>query len=94
MLILVILLGVLAIGLISFIAGQLWEQKNTKRLLQPSNSDINRRARSRRRIEKDLDQLLSLYQEGLLSEEKYLRLADQLIDQLAALLPLDIAAAR
>ncbi|GAB3543118.1 hypothetical protein [Spirosoma fluminis] len=85
MLILIILLGVLGIGLVCFVAGQIWEHHNTKRLLQAPNPS-SRRVRSRRRIERDLNQLHSLYEQGLLSEEKYLYLADQLIDQLAFLL--------
>lgn len=83
MLILIILLGVLLIGIVCFIAGQLWEQRLAKRA-RAATSSVSTRTRSL--ITKELDELLLVYQRGLLTEEQYASSTDKLVDELSALL--------
>ncbi|WP_345265329.1 hypothetical protein [Nibrella viscosa] len=117
----VALLGVLAVGIISFLIGLAWGQqmqnhdasesagfvsRSTTAMPQSNVPMLSRRQEpesalpvasstqwadyllpkppsSRDLIEQELDHLLSLYQQGKLSEEAYLAQADALIDQLA-----------
>ena len=114
------LLGVLAVGIISFLIGLAWGQQMkshdpaesdvfvpltshnplrtstpilpfkpepTESLLPQTNEwaeyMLPKPPTNRDLIEQELDYLLSLYQQGKLSEEEYLFQADALIDQLA-----------
>ena len=68
--ILFILLTVLAVGIICFLVGQYWEQQKDKRLIQrPIDVDDDPEPKYNR-IKRDLDQLLLLYEQEVISEEK------------------------
>ncbi|WP_128543234.1 hypothetical protein [Larkinella soli] len=72
-----VLLATLAFGIACFIVGRYWEEKianRPRRAPRPPKP-------TRKRIEKDLDQLLHLYQQGFLSEAEFQRLADELMDE-------------
>ncbi|WP_155296307.1 hypothetical protein [Spirosoma rigui] len=83
MLILEILIGVLLLGICSFMAGQFVGPRTSSARSTPP--DVSDPKRQRALIENKLDHLLLLHQQGQLPEKQYLFLVDQLIDQLVTL---------
>lgn len=83
MLILEILVGVLLLGVCSFMAGQFFRMKTGRTMLfQPESLNSQRQ---RAIIENKLDHILMLHEQGQLPEKQYLFLVDHLIDQLVSL---------
>ncbi len=89
MLILAILLGVLLVGIGSFMVGQLVGSPKRKQLDYLAE-ELHKR-HQRVLIKKNLDHLLFLYQQKRVAEEEYLFCSDQLIDQLLSLQQSDAA---
>ena len=83
MLILEILVGVLLLGVCSFMAGQYFKMKTGRAMLFQSEALDSRRQRAI--IENKLDHIIMLHQQGQLPEKQYLFLVDHLIDQLVTL---------
>jgi hypothetical protein len=83
MLILEILVGVLLLGVCSFMVGQFFRMKTGRAMLfQPESLDSKRQWAI---IENKLDHILMLHEQGQLPEKHYLFLVDHLIDQLVSL---------
>ncbi len=83
MLILAILLGVLLVGIGSFLISQLVGPPKHEQLDCGAEERFKRHQRVL--VEKKLDHLLFLYQQKRVAEEEYLFCSDQLIDQLLSL---------